>query len=509
MTTCRVLARQNEDDESGCQGMPRARPPACRVAPPPACRRSSGRSRRAAGTARTAARCLFAALAAAAAVQGAARPSALAAWAVQDEEPPVGAVTGLVYDSTASAPLAGARVALMGTLAVGESGEDGRFRLEDVPAGEYQIAFFHPRLGVLGINGSPRRVAVEAGRTADAYLAVPSRETIVGAWCSAEPGGGPVSLGGVVTDALTGVPLPRAVVKVHGERQGALRARPVLAEARTESNGEYLLCNLPADPAAIVQVEFGPTRNLPVPLPQRGPRALDLEITISTPVTMTGSVLDYATRSPLAGARVRLLGTEFATLTDSAGRFGFTSIPPGRQTIETGQLGYATRVDSLTVFSDEALGLEIVLSTEAIALDPIVVTGRRNEHVFTTTGVRFVGLTEVQVDSIAHRVTDFAGLVRQVRLPGIVIRETYMRNAFGQPQMGTCIEMTRGRGRTNPNTCNMVEVRINDGIVPEPAFFLAELSPGDIRRVQFIAPIDATLLYGERAANGVLLIYTR
>ncbi len=434
---------------------------------------------------------------------------AAAPAAAQEEAPPTGTVVGLVYDSTASAPLAGARVAVMGTSTVGESGEDGRFQLDDVPAGEHEIAFFHPRLGVLGINGAPRRVAVLAGETADAYLTVPSRETIIGAWCAAEPGAGPVSVGGVVTDALTGVPLPQAVIKVHGARQGALRTRPVVAEARTESNGEYLLCNLPADPQAVVQVEFGASKNLPVPVPSVGPRTLDLAITISEPVTITGSVLDYATRAPLVGARVQLLGSAFSTLADSAGRFRFSGVPPGRQTIETGQLGYATRVDSLTVFSDEALGLEIVLSTEAIALEPIVVTGRRDEHVFTTTGVRFVGLTEAQMDSVAPRVVDFAGLVRQVRAPGISIREAPMPNAFGRMQMGTCIEMTRRRTGATPNTCNMVEVRINEGIVPEPAFFLSELNPRDVRRVQFIAPMDATLLYGDRAVNGVLLIYTR
>lgn len=430
--------------------------------------------------------------------------------AAQEEALPTGAVVGMVYDSTAGAPLAGATIALMGTAAIGESGEDGQFRLDGVPAGEYDLAFFHPRLGALGINGAPRRVAVPAGGTADAYLAVPSRETIIAAWCSVEPGAGPVSLGGVVTDALTGVPLPRAVVRVHGGRQGALRRRPVLAEVRTEDNGEYLFCNLPADAAAVVQVEFGATTNLPAPVGQAGPQVLDLSITISEPVTITGSVVDYGSQAPLVGARVQLLGTQFSTLTDSAGRFGFSSVPPGRQTIETGQLGYATRVDSLTVFSNEALGLEIALSTEAIALDPIVVTGRRNDrHVFTTTGTRFVGLTEVQMDSIAPRVVDFAGLVRQVRQPGILIRETFLPNAFGQMQMGMCIEMTRRRSAGTPNTCNMVEVRVNESIVPEPAFFLQELNPRDVRRVQFISPMDASLLYGERAANGVLLIHTR
>ena len=436
---------------------------------------------------------------------------ALAAPALgQSEASSTGTVVGLVYDSTASAPLAGATVALMGTDQVGESGEDGQFRLDSVPAGEYDVAFFHPRLGVFGVNGSPQRVIVSAGRTSDAYLAIPSRETIMDVWCSAEPGDGPVvSVGGVVSDALTGVPLPGRWSRCWASGGARCGRGRTLAETRTESDGGYLICNLPAAAGMLLQVEFGTSENLPRQIAAAGTQALDLSIPISEPVTITGSVLDHASRKPLQGARIQLLGSDFSTLADSVGRFGFSGVPPGRQTIETSQLGYATRVDSLTVFSNEALGLEITLSTQAIALEPIVVTGSRNENVFTTTGIRFVGLTEAQIDSIAPRVTDMAGLVRQVRVPGLLIRETYMPNAFGQPQMGVCIELTRQRTATTPNTCNMVDVRINEGPVPEPAFFLLELDPRSIRRIQLISPMEASILYGDRAANGVLLIYTR
>ena len=160
------------------------------------------------------------------------------------------------------------------------------------------------------------------------------------------------------------------------------------------------------------------------------------------------------------------------------------------------------------MFSNEALGLEILLATEAIALDPLVVTGRRTERVFTTPGTRFSGLTEAQVDSIIPRILDFSGLARAARAPGVQIYETTMANAFGDPQVGVCVEMTRNRGG-GANTCNMVEVRINDGPVPEPSFFLLDMNPQDVRRIQFITPLEAGLLYGDRGANGVLLIYTR
>lgn len=428
----------------------------------------------------------------------------------QEDEEGAGTVVGLVFDSTRSVPLAGARVAVMGTSAIAESDEEGRFRLDEVPAGEHLVSFFHPRLGTLGVNGTAQPVVVTDRRVSEVYLATPSRVTIVAAWCSGQGGTGDTSIGGVVTDALTGVPLPSAEVAVLGEQSGILRRRAVVAEARTDKTGVYRLCNLEMGDGITVQATFGRNRALPVEVSRRGDQTLDMSIPISEPVTITGTVRDWATSGPIQGAQVALLGSPFTALTDSAGAFGFTGVPPGRQVIRTDFIGYASRIDSLTAFSNEALGLEIALSTEAIVLEPLVVTGRRRGlDVLTTPGTRFSGLTEAQVDSIAPRVFDFGSLARAARMPGLSVTETFIADAFGNPRMGVCIEMTRARSGGPANTCNMVEVRINDAPVPDPAFFLYEMNPQDVKRLQFITPLEAGLLYGERGANGVLLLYTR
>lgn len=428
--------------------------------------------------------------------------------AAQDVEETTGTVVGLVYDSTMSTPLANANVAVVGTNAFAESDENGEFRIDGVPAGEQTLVFFHRRLGTLGVSATPLRVRIGDQAVSEVYLAIPSRPTILSAWCSAEEGEGDTSIGGVVTDALTGVPLPRARVVALGDPVGVFQRPRVVKEVRTENSGEYRLCNLDSAEELTIAVVFGSSEAMPYTLSESGPQIFDVPIHISDPVTITGTVVDYATRAPIPGAHVRLIGSDHSGFTDVEGRFGFAMIPPGRQIIETTVLGYAQRIDSLTVFSNEALGLEILLATEAIALDPLVVTGRRRERVFTTPGTRFSGLTEAQVDSIIPRILDFSGLARAARVPGLQIYETTMANAFGDPQIGVCIEMTRNRGG-GANTCNMVEVRINDGPVPDPSFFLLDMNPQDVRRIQFITPLEAGLLYGDRGANGVLLIYTR
>ncbi len=433
-----------------------------------------------------------------------------AALAAQDADRPTGSILGMVYDSTTSSPLAEARVAVLGTSAIGNTSEDGEFRLDSVPEGEHTVMFFHPRLGTLGVAGSTQQVVVRGESVAEAYLAIPSRETILTAWCSAETGLGNTAIGGIVTDALTSVPLPGARVVALGDRVGVMQRQRVVAETRTEHSGEFMLCGLDANAELSITATFGTNATLPVEIARPGPHVMDMTIHISDPVTINGTVMDYATRAPLAGAQVQLVGTNNSAITNAEGRFGFAGIPPGRQIIQTENLGYATRIDSLTVFSNEALGFEILLATEAIVLEPLVVTGRRRDRRITTTpGTRFSGLTEAQVDSLMPRMFDFASLARAARMPGLSVTETYIADAFGQPQMGVCIEMLRARSSSDPNACNMVEVRINDGPVPDPSFFLHELNPQDVRSIQFITPLEAGLLYGDRGRNGVLLIYTR
>lgn len=416
-----------------------------------------------------------------------------------------GSILGSIFDSTTSAPLTNARVAVVGTTLVAESNEQGQFRLDGVPVGEHSVAYFHERLATLGLGTTPVQVLVDSESVSRVALAVPSRSTILSAWCSAEPEEGPTSVGGIVTDALTGVPLPQATVRALGSRTGILQRRRVVREVSTEASGEFQLCNLDASEALTVTVAFGNNDGTPVQIAGPGSHVLDFAIDISDPVTITGSVFDYATRAPIRGALVQLVGFDHTQLTDSDGVFGFIDVPPGKQIIETSLLGYAPRVDSLTVFSNEALGLEIELATEAIALEPLVVVGRRKEPVFTTPGTRFSGLTEAQVDSIAHRVLDFAGIARTARMPGLSIKETI--TSTGDEVL--CIEMSRASGSSNPNSCNMVHVLVNDAPVANPRMFLQYLNPRDVRRIQFITPIEAGLLYGTRGASGVLLIYIR
>ena len=86
--------------------------------------------------------------------------SAAAAGLVQAQ---TGAVRGVVFDSIAQGPLAGAAVFLWNTSHRATSDSNGRFVLSDVPAGDYTLLFFHRNFGSWGSPPARARSASRQG----------------------------------------------------------------------------------------------------------------------------------------------------------------------------------------------------------------------------------------------------------------------------------------------------------------------------------------------------------
>ncbi len=98
-------------------------------------------------------------------------------------------VSGTVVDSVAGRVLGGATVQLVhqdSAFAAGrtvESNPLGEFRFTDVRPGRYLLGFEHPALDALGLEPTPVTLAVSAGRSQRADLAIPSAATLRMAVC--------------------------------------------------------------------------------------------------------------------------------------------------------------------------------------------------------------------------------------------------------------------------------------------------------------------------------------
>lgn len=437
-------------------------------------------------------------------------PGVPALLALQWPETSPATLTGVVYDSTRARVLSGARVAVVGTSVTALTDSGGAFRLKGIPPGEYSVTFHHPRLQELGVSPGVKMVKLSPGETERVSLAVPSRPTILRGWCALkEDAGGSAHVGGVVTDSLTGVPLPNARVELAPA--GAAGGRESL-EMRTDEQGRYRFCGVGERGWMSLQVRFGSQVSGAVAVrPEEGVAAVeDVAMTLSHEVRITGRVLDQETEVPLEGAHVQVSGTEVDGMTDGEGRFGFTGLAPGRHVLVTRNLGYEERIDTLTVFSREALGVEIHLSTDPIPLEPLVVVGRSREletEIPWSAGTRADVMTQTEIDEVMHRVSDAADLLRLSHIPGLNVRRvTYKDDGF--EAQGLCVETARAR-RVQRDTCAMVSVYVDGVRLSSPEYTLQSLDHQGITRIELLNGAEASALYGTRARNGVLLIFTR
>jgi TonB-dependent starch-binding outer membrane protein SusC len=237
------------------------------------------------------------------------------------------------------------------------------------------------------------------------------------------------------------------------------------------------------------------------------------------PYTIQGRVVDATTQQPLSNVSVMLRGTQIGTLTNNEGRFNLIArVQPGAHTLRFSLIGRGEATRAITLGAERTVQVgEVGLQASAVQLEEIIVTG---------TGVpterRALGNT---VASVAGEEVNQAPGAQSVdkalqgKIPGAVISQNN-----GQPGGGVSIRL-RGTssilGGAEPlvvidgvivdnNSTALVGLGANatySGAALTNA--LSDIAPADIERVEVIKGAAAAALYGSRANNGVIQIFTR
>ena len=232
----------------------------------------------------------------------------------------------------------------------------------------------------------------------------------------------------------------------------------------------------------------------------------------ATTGTVRGRVTDAASTRGLPGAQVVVDGTRFGAVTDSSGNFTIPAVPTGARTVTARRIGYAPVSKAVTVTAEGVSTGDIALSASALNLTEVVVTGSA-----APTEKRKVGTSIASVDSTtlsrAEAVTVDQAL--QGKVPGAQITQN-----SGGPGGGGISVRLRG---TNSFISGSDPLYIVDGVIVDngsaqltdlgirsnPQNRLADINPDDIDRIEVIRGAAAAALYGSRANNGVVQIFTK
>ena len=239
-------------------------------------------------------------------------------WSARPAAVLAGQVVGMETDKL---PVSGAEVSILGTQRSVRTDRQGRFRLALLPAGPARV-----RVAAPGYDS--KILTADINRGVETWIDVALASN--GDGTAPRPAG---SLAGQVVDAESGQPLAEARVVVAGGDHD-----PVY----TGQDGTFALRDIRGNRAEI-QVELrGYCRGTTSWLAEDKP----LLIKLSGSSSLRGRVVSdaYVDVKPIAGATVRLAGTNKTAQSDHDGRFCITSLPGGTKNVgvDISAEGYAS-----------------------------------------------------------------------------------------------------------------------------------------------------------------------
>lgn len=182
-----------------------------------------------------------------------------------------------------------------------------------------------------------------------------------------EPAGRPgeVAVNGLVEDEVTQVRLPAAhVFASYANPEDPNGLERVETVVRTDSIGRYRLCDVPADVTLELTAAYGPHRGDPSAVVARARAETRLAVTVISPGSITGVVVNEVTAQPIEAASVTVAGTNVRASTDRNGRFALEGLSPGTYRITALCGGFDTRVREVGLSAGQQVRVVIGLQSK-------------------------------------------------------------------------------------------------------------------------------------------------
>lgn len=202
--------------------------------------------------------------------------------------------------------------------------------------------------------------------------------------------------------------------------------------------------------------------------------------------TITGTVT--SADGGLPGATVQIKGTQQGTQTDIEGKYSIT-VPEGTGVLVFSYVGFTQK--------EETIGSRTVIDVllEEGVLESVIITG------YKTYVKELSNISAVTVDAEKIQSRPNASIIQSLagQVPGLSIN-----TGSGQPG-GSAVVNLRGVGSINGSTAPLY---IIDGMPVDGENFRS-INPNEIANVTVLKDAGATAIYGNRGANGVIVINTK
>lgn len=352
-------------------------------------------------------------------------------------------------DSIHAEPLVGALIQVEGTGRMGATDSLGRFLVDSIMPGRYRLLVDHPLLDTLGISLVSDTMAFEANTITRTQIAVPSPTFLTALFCPpARRTLGPGALVGRVREPDTDEPALGARVSFvwydpdpPGLPAGLkLKRVPRVRETVVSADGTYKLCGLPLTFEGKLQAQRkdgGVTAEVTVSQSEEVLTLRSMSVAALPKVAASdtgekaiqqkgsarvfGRVLNAA-GTPVAGARVGLMGLSAAALTRANGDFVLDSLPSGTQALVVLKLGYTPTEQVVELSARTPARVTVKLGIFVPTLTAVEVVSARDQGLqkvgFTDRKRMGTGGTFIDPDQIERRRAQlFSDLLRAV--PGI------------------------------------------------------------------------------------------
>jgi len=203
---------------------------------------------------------------------------------------------------------------------------------------------------------------------------------------------------------------------------------------------------------------------------------------------ISGTVLDAANNEPLIGATVMPIGGGQGAATDVDGNFSL-NIPSSVKSIKVSYVGYKEQTVPVQA------KMMVYMSSSDTNLDDVVVIAYGTGTKESLTGsVAVVGAKDIEDRPVTSVTAALEG-----NAPGVQVN-----NSTGTPGSSPSIRI---RGFNSFTSTAQSPLYVVDGVVYDGD--IADINPADIESMSILKDAASCALYGNRGANGVILINTK